>query len=113
VSSVLLVCRLEVEVIIIFIPAHEFAPASTVDAELHFQTNRAVRPDPLGQHDLVRRACAFYGIWLPDGVWVGSGVSEVREAFCTTLAGYRGCGSLRQGIPERSIMRTASADFCA
>jgi len=61
---VLLVCRLEVEVIIIFIPAHEFVPASTVDAELHFQTNRAVRPDPLGQHDLVHKACEFYGVWL-------------------------------------------------
>jgi hypothetical protein len=26
------------------------------------------------------------GIWLLEGVQVGSGVSEVRAAFCTTLA---------------------------
>jgi hypothetical protein len=29
------------------------------------------------------------GIWLPGGVQVGSGVSEVQAAFVTSLAGNR------------------------
>ena len=33
-----------------------------VDPELHFQTNRDVRPGPLGQNDLARGTCA--GEWL-------------------------------------------------
>ena len=34
---------------------------SAVDPELPFQTNRAVRPDPLGQNDLVHGTCACKG----------------------------------------------------
>jgi hypothetical protein len=68
VSSALLVCRLEVEVVIIFIPTQEFAfrrcvlRLGAVDPESRFQTNRGVRTGPLGQNDLVCRTCA--GGWL-------------------------------------------------
>ena len=53
VSSVLLACRLEVEVVIYLSSLKNLRP-DAVDAELHFQTNGAVRPDPLVRNDLVR-----------------------------------------------------------
>ena len=56
VSSVLLVSRLEVEVVIYLSPLKklrpEFAPPA-VDPGLRFQANRAVRPDALVRNDLV------------------------------------------------------------
>ena len=69
VSSVLLVRRSEVEfeVVIYLSPLKNLRPElppDLVDAGLRVQTNRAVRPDPLGQHDLVHKACEFYGVWL-------------------------------------------------
>jgi hypothetical protein len=55
VSAVLVVCRLEVEVVIYLFKnlRPEFASV-TVDAGLRAQANRAVRPDSLVRNDLVR-----------------------------------------------------------
>jgi len=57
VSSVLLVCRMEVEVASIYPPLKNLRPSlpqDAVDSGLRVQANRAVRPDSLVRNDLVR-----------------------------------------------------------
>ena len=57
VSSVFLVCRMEVEVASIYPPLKKLRPSlpqDAVDPGLRVRANRAVRPDSLVQNDLVR-----------------------------------------------------------
>ena len=64
VSSVLLVCRLEVEVVICLSPPKNLRPdfASTCSRPRNALPDKpGVRPGPLGQNDLVRRTCAGEG----------------------------------------------------
>jgi len=52
--SVLVVSRLEFEVVIYLSPTREFECVhNAVDSGLRVQANRAVRPDPLVRNDLV------------------------------------------------------------